>query len=231
MIERRFDEELKILGEKILYMGSLVETMVYNALSALNTLQDVLLNKVFENEKEVNGLHIEIDDLCLKLIALRQPMGGDLRFITAAMKINNDLERMGDQAVNISQNTIEYIKIPRQNGLVNLDKMAEMVKKMVKESLDAFVKRDISLAQEVLLKDDEVDNLKAEIFQELITRLKSGDSGDVSRVFDLVLISRNLEKIADHATNICEDVIFMVVGKDIRHHHVDLTTEDDQSEV
>ncbi|MBI4650662.1 phosphate signaling complex protein PhoU [Candidatus Desantisbacteria bacterium] len=221
-MERYFDEELKDLKDKILYMGNRVEIMVQDSLTGFKERQNNILQKVFEHEKEVNRLHIEIDDLCLKLMALRQPMAADLRFITGVMKINNNLERMGDQAVNISQNTLELIKHPEYETLLNLDNMSDIVKKMVRGSLDAFVKKDTVLAQEILLKDDTVDNLKAKIFQELLTKLKNAPSIEVNHIFELILISRNLERIADHATNICEDVIFMVLGKDIRHHHTEI---------
>ncbi|MBI5417177.1 phosphate signaling complex protein PhoU [Candidatus Poribacteria bacterium] len=219
-MERYFDEELKLLKEKILYMGNIVDAMVDNAIDGFKRRQNELLLSVLENEKEVNKLHIEIDDLCIKLMALRQPMAADLRFITAVMKINSDLERIGDQAVNISQNAMELIKLPQEKMLINMDNMSEIVKFMTKGCMEAFVKSDAELAQAVLVKDDDVDNLKAEIFQELLTKLKAGAAVEINIAFELILISRNLEKIADHATNICEDVIFMVLGKDIRHHHI-----------
>ncbi len=221
-MERYFDEELKSLREKILYMGSIIEIMVKSALNGFKELKIELLQQVLVQENEINHLHIEIDDLCLKLLALRQPMAFDLRFITAVMKINSELERIGDQAVNISQNSMELLKQPGKNVFININSMMDMVENMVKESLVALTESNTSLAQKVLLKDDDVDNLKAEIFKELLEKIKTGKSVDVNTNFELILISRNLEKIADHTTNICEDVIFMVLGKDIRHHHVDI---------
>lgn len=216
-MERHFDEELKTLKERILYMGSLIESMIHYAIKSLVERNNDLLKEVFKHEDEVNKLHIEIDDICLKLLALRQPIAVDLRFITAAMKINSDLERMGDQAINISQNTEDLLKQPQLKPLIDLPRMADIVKKMVKDSLDAFVKKEPELAKSVLTRDDEVDNLKDQIFRELLTYMMA-DPNNIERSLDLILISRNLERTADHATNIAEDVIFMVIGKDIRHH-------------
>lgn len=219
-MERHFDEELKSLKERILYMGSLIESMTYNAIKALVDRNVELVKEVFKTEDDVNKLHIEIDDMCLKLLALRQPTAVDLRFITSAMKINSDLERMGDQAINISENTEDLLKQPQLKPLIDLPKMADIAKNMVKDSLDAFVKKDVELAKSVLAKDDEVDNLKDQIFRELLTYMIT-DPNNIERSLDLILISRNLERIGDHATNIAEDVIFMVIGKDIRHHSDD----------
>lgn len=216
-MERHFDEELKTLKERILYMGSLIESMIHYAIKSLVERNNDLLKEVFKHEDEVNKLHIEIDDICLKLLALRQPIAVDLRFITAAMKINSDLERMGDQAINISQNTEDLLKEPQLKPLIDLPRMADIVKKMVKDSLDAFVKKEPELAKSVLTRDDEVDNLKDQIFRELLTYMMT-DPNNIERSLDLILISRNLERIGDHATNIAEDVIFMALGKDIRHH-------------
>lgn len=216
-MERHFDEELKTLKERILYMGSLIESMIHYAIKSLVERNSNLLKEVFKHEDEVNKLHIEIDDICLKLLALRQPIAVDLRFITAAMKINSDLERMGDQAINISQNTEDLLKQPQLKPLIDLPRMADIVKKMVKDSLDAFVKKEPELAKSVLTRDDEVDNLKDQIFRELLTYMMA-DPNNIERSLDLILISRNLERIGDHATNIAEDVIFMALGKDIRHH-------------
>lgn len=219
-MERRFDEELNLLKEKILYMSSIVEIMIHNALSGLRKRNYDQLNKVLECEKEINILHIKIDEMCINLIALHQPMAQDLRFIAAAMKINSELERIGDQSVNIVQNAQELIKLPKQDLLIDIENMASIMIKMVKESMDAFVKRDAELAEKILLKDNDVDNLKRKVFNELLNNLKLDIKPEINRNIELLLISRNIEKIADHATNICEDVIFMTLGKDIRHHNI-----------
>jgi phosphate transport system protein len=145
-------------------------------------------------------------------------MASDLRLITAAMKINSDLERIGDQAVNIAENALKLIRVPLLKPLIDLPRMAEMAERMTRDSLDAFVRRDSALARDVLARDDDVDRLKNQLFLELLTYM-TGDPSTIERALALILVSRSLERIADHATNIAEDVIFVVEGKDVRHHH------------
>jgi phosphate transport system protein len=174
--------------------------------------------KVVAGDAEVNDLQIEIDDRCLKLLALQNPMASDLRLITAAMKINADLERIGDQAVNIAENAIKVAAAPPLRPLIDLPRMAEIAETMTRDSLDAFVRRDAALARDILARDDEVDQLKDQIFRVLLTYMMA-DPGTIERALGLILVSRNLERIADHATNIAEDVIFVVEAKDVRHHH------------
>ncbi len=217
-MERYFDEELKNLKTKILSMGSLVESMVYNAIDIFdkNTVQNT--DNIYEQEKKVNLFHLQIDEFCIELIALRQPMASDLRFITTVMKINNELERIGDQAINIVQNTEKMFGKPDNDIALDIKKMTKIVKDMVTGALDAFVKNDSEYAQKILLQDDTVDKYKAEMFIKLLNKLNAHANDNINRTVDLILITRNLEKIADHATNICEDVIFMVLGKDIRHY-------------
>jgi len=199
-------------------MGSLVEEMIHLAVRGLVDGEETVLKRVFELEKEVNALHIEVDERCLKFIALHQPQATDLRFVLAAIKINSDLERIGDQAVNVSQTTSHIFQLPqKEKRLFDIPRMAELAKKMVKDALDAFVRRDVELARAVVKKDEEEDQLKSAAFNELLQLMQSNAS-NVHRALCLILISRNLERIADHATNIAEDVIFMVLGKDIRHH-------------
>lgn len=217
-MHRHFEEVEEELKYRLLHMGSLTEEMIHLAITGLLDRKSEPLNLVHEREKEVNQLHIEIDDRCLKLIALFQPAAADLRFIMAASKINSDLERVGDQAVNISQTTAVLLRYPQlEKKLFDIPRMAELAKRMLKDSLDAYVKRDVDLAQSVVERDAEEDRLKSEAFNELLQLMQS-DSSAVNRGLSLILISRNLERIADHATNIAEDVIFMVLGKDIRHH-------------
>ena len=198
-------------------MGSLAETMIHSAIKALVDRKAELAQDVYRHETEVNALQIEVDDRCLKMIALHQPAASDLRFITAAMKINADLERIADQAVNISQTTEYLLQEPQLKPLIDVPRMAEIAKKMLKDALDSFVERDENLARSVLVRDDQVDELKEQLFRELLTYMIS-DPSTIKRGIDLILISRNIERIADHATNIAEDVIFVVAGKDIRHH-------------
>lgn len=198
-----------------------MEEMIHLAVTSLVDRKKEPLEKVYQNEKEVNQLHIEIDDRCFKLLALFQPTATDLRFIMGAIKINSDLERIGDQAVNISQTTEVLLRYPQlEKKLFDIPRMAELAKKMVKDSLDAYVKRDVELARAVVAKDAEEDKLKSEAFN-ILLQLMQSDSSAINRALSLILISRNFERIADHATNIAEDVIFMVLGKDIRHHSED----------
>jgi len=221
-MERHFDQDLQQLKERILYMGSLAETMIHIVIKALIERQGDLGKDVFRHEKEVNQLQIEIDDRCIKMIALHQPTASDLRFITAAMKINSDLERIADQAVNIAQTTEYLLQEPQLKPLIDVPRMAEIAKKMLKDALDSFVNRDENLARSVLVRDDEVDDLKDQVFRELLTYMIS-DPATIKRGLDLILISRNIERIADHATNIAEDVIYVILGKDIRHNAEEIT--------
>ena len=201
-------------------MGGIVEQRVSQAVLALMERRAELSDAVIEGDKEVNDLQIEIDDRCLKLLALQQPMASDLRLITSAMKINADLERIGDQAVNIAENANQLLSQPPLKPLLDLPRMAEIAQQMTRDSLDAFVHRDSALARKVLERDDEVDQLKDQNFRVLLTYMMA-DPGTIERALGLILISRNLERIADHATNIAEDVIFLVEAKDVRHHHVE----------
>jgi phosphate transport system protein len=216
-MKRHFEEVEEELKARLLRMGGLAEEMIHLAMQSLTERSDAPLAKLNEHEAKVNGLHIEIDDRCLKLIALHQPTAADLRFIMAAIKINSDLERIADQAVNIGQNTEFLLKQPPlKRKLLDIPRMADLAKGMVKDSLDAFVRRDVELAQQVVQRDDEEDQLKTSAFHELMELMQS-DSTTIQRALCLILISRNLERVADHATNVAEDVIFMVQGKDIRH--------------
>jgi phosphate transport system protein len=214
---RHFEEALNELKKRLLGMGRLVEEMIHNAIRAVLEQKKELQQAVISHEEEVNKSQIEIDDICITMIALQQPAAADLRFITSAMKINSDLERMGDQAVNVAQHSLESAAAAAAEVKGLISRMSEMVKKMVRDSLDSFVKRDIRLAQDVLESDDGVDSAKDEIYSKLTDCMKL-DPATINRSLDLILISRNLERIGDHATNIAEDVIYMVAGKDIRHH-------------
>lgn len=216
-MERHFDEELKNLKERLLYMARLAQNMISDSVKALVEQKEDIIDQVYKNEDEINLLQIEIDDKAIKMMALHQPAAVDLRVLVTAIKINSELERMGDQAINICQATKELLKQPLLKPLIDIPRMAEISSQMVKDSLDAFVQQDAKLAKSVCERDDEVDNLKDQIFRELLTYMMS-DPNTISRAMDLILISRHLERIADHATNISEEVIFMVQGKDIRHH-------------
>jgi phosphate transport system protein len=218
MERHHFEDELRGLKNRLLSMGALVEERVRQAVQALMERRPEPCEAVIAGDHEVNTLQIEIDDRALKLLALQQPMASDLRLITAAMKINADLERIGDQAVNIAENAAKILDAPPLKPLLDLPRMAEIAQQMTRDSLDAFVRRDSVLARQVLERDDEVDQLKDQIFRVLLTHMMA-DPGTIERALGLILISRNLERIADHATNIAEDVIFVVEAKDVRHHH------------
>ncbi len=218
MEPRHFEMELQSLKRRLLGMGALVEERVHASMQALMERRAEAAEAVIAGDAEVNDLQIEIDDRCLKLLALQNPMASDLRLITAAMKINADLERIGDQAVNIAENAVRIALAPPLRPMIDLPRMAEMAEAMTRDSLDAFVRRDAALARDVLSRDDAVDLLKDQIFRVLLTHMMA-DPGTIERALGLLLVSRNLERIADHATNIAEDVIFVVEAKDVRHHH------------
>ncbi len=214
---RHFLEELNELQRRLLEMGGLVESAVHRSIVSVVERNEAEAQAVLCNEARINQMEIEIDDFAVSLLARYQPMATDLRFLTAAIKINNDLERMGDLAVNIVERSLMLIKEPPVKPLIDIPKMAGLAETMVRSSLDAFVKRDSGLAREVLLSDDAVDDLRDAIHDELASFMQQ-DPSTVSRALSLVLVARNLERIADHATNIAEDVIFLVQGVDVRHH-------------
>jgi phosphate transport system protein len=217
-MERHFETEMQGLKNLLLSMGAMVEERVHQAVLALMERKPEAAERIIAGDEEVNELQIEVDDRCLKLLALQQPMASDLRLITAAMKINADLERIGDQAVNIAENSLKLMGAAPLKPIIDLPRMAEIAEAMTRDSLDAFVRKDAALARSVLARDDEVDQLKDHIFRVLLTYMMA-DPGTIERALSLILISRNLERIADHATNIAEDVIFVVEAKDVRHHH------------
>jgi phosphate transport system protein len=217
VIHRHFDEELDLLKQKLVFMASMAESMIYKAVKSLTERKESLFAEVNQEEEKVNLLQIEIDELCLNLLALKQPMATDLRFITSAMKINSELERIADMAVNITQRAADLIKQPQLKPYIDIPRMADLAQTMVKDSLDSFVRQDAELARSILTRDDEIDLLKDQIFRELLTFMIS-DNTSIPRALDLILVSRHLERIGDHATNIAEDVIYLVQGKDIRHH-------------
>jgi phosphate transport system protein len=214
-MERHFETELHALRDRLLAMGSLAETMIHKGIKALVDRDQGLVQAVLAHEEEMDLLCIEIDDRCFTQLALRQPMASDLRFLVGGIKINSDLERIGDQAVSIALRVRSLINQPQVKPLIDIPRMTGVVQEMVRYSLDAFVQRDPELARDVIDRDDEVDNLRDQIFRELLTYMM-GDATTIPRAIDLILISRNLERIADHATNIAEDVIYIVRGEDVR---------------
>jgi len=213
---RHFQDELDELKGRLLEMGGLAEERLRTAVRSVVERDTALVDRVLGGDFAINQLHIEIDNRCFKLLALHQPMAVDLRAIVAAVKINTDLERVGDLAVNIAEAVRRYLQHPAVKELIDIPKMAELAQVMLRDSLDAFVRRDVALAQRVLEQDDELDNLKTKVFRELLTYMLR-DASTIEPALDLILISRHLERIGDHATNVAEDVIFMVSARDVRH--------------
>ncbi len=215
-MQRHFHEELQALQQTLLAMGGLVEDQIRRAMRALMERDEALAQDVIDRDRQVNVYDVEVDEKSVELLALYQPTAGDLRFITTAMKIVTDLERIGDQAVNIAQRALELNPEPQLKPYIDLPRMAEKAQRMVKESLDAFVSRDTELARRVIGEDNEVDSLKEQVFRELLTYMMA-DPKTIPRATRLILISRFLERVADHATNIAEMVIYMVESKMVRH--------------
>ena len=214
--DRRFEEDLKKLREDILTMGGLVEDQIQKAVRTLVDRDSPLAETIIQRDHEVNRLDVEIDDLCIRLLALHQPAARDLRFITTALKITTDLERIGDMAVNICERALELNREPQLKPYIDIPRMAQISQRMIRESLDAFVREDTDLALKVCKDDQQVDDLNSQIFREIISFM-IGDPQTINRAMKISSISKYLERIADHATNIAEMVIFMVKGKSIRH--------------
>jgi phosphate transport system protein len=216
-VVRHFQDELEQLKTRLLEMGGLAEERVRAAVQALEPRNPALVDQVLTGDGPINELHIEIDRRCFTLLALHQPMAVDLRAIVSAVKINTDLERVGDLAVNIAEAVRRYAQHPPVKELIDIPRMAEIAQRMLRDALDAYVRRDIDLAQAVLNEDDALDALKTQVFRELLTYMLHSPN-TIEPSLDLILISRHLERIGDHATNVAEDVIFMVSARDVRHH-------------
>jgi phosphate transport system protein len=215
-MQRHFHEELEALKQTLLAMGGLVEDQIRRVTTALLERDSAAARDVIERDRQVNAYDVEVDEKCVELLALHQPAASDLRFITTAMKIVTDLERIGDQAVNIAQRVLELNRESQLKPYIDLPRMAERAQRMVKESLDAFVARDTDLARRVCAEDGAVDDLNHQIFRELLTFMME-DPKTIPRAIRLILIARFLERVADHATNIAEMVVYMVDSKMVRH--------------
>jgi len=215
-MERQFDQELNTLKENLLKMASLAEEAIAKSIKALVERDSTLAQEIIDRDSEINLLEIEINNQCLKLLALKQPMAVDLRFITSAMKIISHLERIADQAVNISQRTLELIKQPLLKPLIDIPRMAELAQEMVRTSIDSLVNKDSLLAKRIGKRDNLVDDLNDQIFRELLTYMIE-DPRTIKRAIELILVGRHLERIADLATNISEEVVFILNGKNIKH--------------
>ncbi|MBI3091422.1 MAG: phosphate signaling complex protein PhoU [Candidatus Tectomicrobia bacterium] len=215
-----FERELRELKEKILFMGARVEESIADTMKALLDRSSVLAQKVIDTDSEIDELEMEIDEICWRILALRQPAGRDLRFITTGLKISTDLERVGDQAANIAERVLELNEEERLKPYIDLPLMAQKAQEMIKNSLDAMVNEDEALARQVCADDAIVDNYMEQIFRELLTYMLES-STNISRAMRLTFVAKYLERIADHATNIAEMVIYMLHGTDIRHRHFD----------
>lgn len=217
-MKRHFDEDLTKLNTDILKMATLVEEAIYKSIESLKNRDKKLAQLVIDEDRKIDELELVVEEEAIALLALRQPMAIDLRFITNGMKINAELERIADLAVNIAQRVLELADKPLLKPLIDTPKLTEVARKMVKDAINAFVNRDENLAKSVILSDSEADRLRNLIQEELINDYMSKDASTVSRAVPLLLIARHLERICDHATNIAEDVIYMVQAKLVRHH-------------
>jgi phosphate transport system protein len=216
-MQRPFDEKIQDLLQKLLLMGRLAESMIQTAMRSLIERNEMLGGDVYRKEREVNDLQIEIDDRAVTLTALQQPVGADVRFLFMASRIATELERIGDQAVNIFQNTHHVLQASPLKPLVDLPQMGEIAEKMLRDGLEALVTRDCALARRVFEDERKVDALRDQIFRVLLTYMMV-DPGTIQRALALILISRNLERVGDHATNVAEEVIYLVEGREVRHH-------------
>jgi phosphate transport system protein len=214
---RHFDEELKELKGRLLVMAGMVEQTIAKAIEALKKRNKKLAEGVYILDKKIDHLEIEIEERCIDLIALRQPVGSDLRFLIGAIKINNDLERMGDHAVNIADSVMVLADKPHLKPLIDIPRMARLAIGMLKDSLNSFVEGAEAKARDVCKRDDQVDRLAAQVFRELLSFMIENPK-TIPRATQLILVSRNLERIADLSTNICEDVIYINQAKVIKHH-------------
>lgn len=215
-MERHFDQQLGVLRKNLIQMASVVETAIANAVKSLIERNSDLARLVVQSDERVDSLELEIDKQCVDLLALRQPLAIDLRFITSSIKITNNLERMGDLAVNIAERVIPLCQEPQLKPLIDIPRMATITQTMVKDSIDAFVNRDTELARSVYERDSTVDALNDQIFRELLTYMMQ-DPANIIRAVHLILISRHLERIADHSTNIAEEIVYIVKAKVVKH--------------
>jgi phosphate transport system protein len=216
-MQRHFDEQIQELLQRLVLMGRVVDSMIGLSLRALMERNEAYCAEVDEKEQEVDRLQVEVDDRAVKLTALQQPVGSDVRLLFMATRIATELERIGDQAVNICQNVHHLLKAPPLKPLVDLPIMAEIAQKMLGASLESLVKRDLAQADFVLKEEEKLDAFRNQIFRELLTYMMA-DPATIPRALALILISRNLERVGDHATNIAEEVVYLVKGRDIRHH-------------
>jgi phosphate transport system protein len=229
-MERHFDQELEELKSQLLLMGGRSEAIIQKAVEALRRRDVVLAREVLDDDKAIDRLEIAIDERCVGMLALHQPMAGDLRFITSALKISNDLERVGDHGVNIAGSALRLAEVPTLKPLVDIPRMAQMAAGMLRDALDAFVRRDAATARRLCRRDDEVDDINRQLFRELVSFMIE-DPTTITRAMELILVARNLERVADLATNVAEEVVFIAEARIIKHHAEDMpdpvTAEDE----
>jgi phosphate transport system protein len=216
-MERHLDEELKDVKRRLLEMADLAIASIRKAIRAVKERKVNLVNEIFEIDRRIDEFEIENEEKCIELLALRQPVGTDLRFLVGAIKINNELERMGDHAVNIGQCALALAEKPQLKPLIDIPKMARLATEMLKDSINSFIENDAVKAKKVCERDDRVDELRDQIFRELLTYMMS-DPTTIPRAMELILVSRNVERIADLSTNICEEVIYIAQARVIKHH-------------
>lgn len=216
-MERHFDQELQGLKDALLAMGGRAEAVIQKSVEALKRRDPTLADEIFDDDRVIDRLEIDIDERCVSLLALRQPMAVDLRFIMGVLKISNDLERVGDHAVNIAGCSKRLLVEPALKPLVDIPRMADLASSMLRDALDAFVRRDAAAARQVIGRDDEVDNLNDQLFRELVSFMVE-DTKTITRAMELVLVARNLERVADLATNVAEEVVFIAEARIIKHH-------------
>lgn len=221
-MERHFDAELKELHKEILKMGALAEESIFKSIEALKNQDKVAAQELIDADNRIDELEISIDERCIDLIARYQPMAGDLRFITTGMKLNSELERIADLAVDICQRVLELADKPLLKPLIDIPKLSAVAQRMVHNTIDSFIKKDVVLAKKVILSDSEADELRNLVQKELINDYMARDTSTASRAVPLLLIARHLERICDHATNIAEDVVYMVEAKVVKHHPQEL---------
>ncbi len=221
-MERHFDEELKELHKDILKMGVLAQESIFKSIEALKNRDRIEAKEVVDKDDKIDELELAIDEKCIDLIARYQPLASDLRFITTGMKINSELERIADLAVDIAQRVLELVDKPLLKPLVDIPKLSTIAQNMVREAIDAFVNRDVELARKVVLSDSEADKLRNLVQEELINDYMARDPKSADRAVPLLLIARHLERICDHTTNIAEDIIYMVEAKVVKHHPEEL---------
>ena len=216
-MERHFDEELEALKKNVLKMASMVDDAVHKSVESLVDMDVEMVEKLIEDDQIIDLLEVEIDRQCLELLAKRQPMAVDLRFITSLQKINNDLERIGDLAINVAHASIYLAKHPPLKPLVDIPKMEEETRKMLRQAISAIVEKNSAAARQICLKDSEIDSLYVQVFREILTYMME-DNNNIKRGIRLILVAKHIERMADHVTNIAEDVVYMLEGKTIKHH-------------